>query len=97
MDRARVLLWLTVAILVLGYSAFITAVNNRNDPDLRDGVRCLVEQLAQHRIGTRNADTKSAEHHGYDNDPESQPGWHPPPEPTGQDFCSRFFNDKGAR
>jgi len=93
MNRRALIAYAVIAAVVLAYSAFITAAKNRTDPDLKDGVRCLVEQLAQHRIGTRNADTKSAEHHGYDNDPESQPGWHPPPEPTGEDYCSRFFKE----
>lgn len=93
MDKSRITIWIVVVVIVLGYSAYITAVNQRNDPDLRDGIRCLVEQLAQHRVGARNADTRAAEHHGYANDPQSQPGWHPPPEPTGIDFCSRFYHD----
>jgi len=80
-------------LMCLGFALILvyTTYANRTDPDLKDGIRCLVEQLAQHRVGSRNADNAAAAFHGYENNPSSQAGWAPPPTPTGKPLCDRFM------
>jgi hypothetical protein len=87
-ETAKTVLIFLAVILFAGYQFFI----NRTDPDLKQGVRCLIEQLAEHRIGTRGADDASAQHHGYKYAPEERAGYDNPPEPSGDPrICAPFL------
>ena len=89
----KALLLLAGMAMFFGYQMWSQTLNNRDIPGLKDGIACLVEQLAEHRVGNRVADDAAAAHHGYTYSPETKSGYRPPPEPTGDDLCTQFLRD----
>jgi hypothetical protein len=92
-DGRKGLLIFIAIIVFFAYQAFSIYQVNKTDPDLKEGVRCLIEQLAEHRIGSRGADDAAAQHHGYQYNPNTKAGYDEPPTPSGRPVCEPFLKE----